>query len=175
MPGHPSDRASSAEGVRLTVSRLARLHRVALSRSWTTMSDVVTPARRSEIMASIRSKGTKPEMALRRLLHSMGYRYRLHRTDLPGTPDIIFPSGRKIILVHGCFWHQHADPSCKITRRPKSNQQYWDEKLSRNVTRDADNKMRLRSLGWQILVVWECEIRSRHNFLAPVIEFLDNK
>ena len=139
------------------------------------MTDVVSPTRRSQIMASIRSKGTKPEIAVRRLLHSMGYRYRLHRTGLPGTPDLVFPARRKVILVHGCFWHQHSDPSCKITRQPKSNQEYWHEKLNRNVARDTDNQSRLRSLGWDVLVVWECEVKSGREFLRRIIHYLDDK
>ena len=89
------------------------------------MTDTVTSKRRSEIMANIHSKGMKPEMLVRRLVHSMGYRYRLHRSDLPGKPDLAFPRQRKVIFVHGCFWHQHANPGCKIARLPKSNPNYW--------------------------------------------------
>ena len=101
------------------------------------MADSVTPKRRSEIMSNIRAKGMKPEMAVRRITHAMGYRYRLHRKDLPGKPDLVFPSRRKVIFIHGCFWHQHTDPACKIARRPRSNQDYWLPKLERNAARDA--------------------------------------
>ena len=111
------------------------------------MADTVTPKRRSEIMSNIRAKGMKPEMALRRITHAMGYRYRLYRKDLPGKPDLMFPGRRKVIFVHGFFWHQHADLACKISRRPRSNQDYWLPKLERNVTRDAEHQARLTELG----------------------------
>lgn len=122
------------------------------------MADTVTPERRSEIMSRIRSRGMKPEMRVRRVTHGMGYRYRLHGTDLPGTPDLVFRARRKVIFVHGCFWHQHADPSCKLVRRPKSNRDYWLPKLERNVQRDAENERRIADLGWKVLVLWECEV-----------------
>ena len=126
-------------------------------------------------MSGIRSKGMKPEMAVRRLLHSMGYRYRLHRKDLPGQPDLVFPARRKVILVHGCFWHQHADPECRIVRQPKSNREYWLPKLERNVARDAENRARLEELGWEVLVIWECEVRAGVDFLTRVREYLDGR
>ena len=137
------------------------------------MVDIVSKNRRSEIMSAIRSKGTKPEMAVRRLLHSMGYRYRLHKDGLPGKPDLVFPGRRKVIQVHGCFWHQHAEPGCKIVRHPKSNQDYWLPKLERNVVRDAEQTEQLRAMGWDVLVVWECEVRAGSEFLARVTNFLD--
>jgi len=137
------------------------------------MADTVTPKRRSEIMSNIRAKGMKPEMFVRRLVHSMGYRYRLHRKDLPGKPDLVFPSRRKVIFVHGCFWHQHADPACKISRRPQSNQDYWLPKLERNVARDAEHQARLTELGWDALVIWECETKDRDALGARIGEFLD--
>ena len=112
------------------------------------MTDTVTSKRRSEIMANIRSKGMRPEMLARRLVHSMGYRYRLHRSDLPGKPDLAFPCQRKVIFVHGCFWHQHIYPGCKIARLPK---------LARNAARDAEHQAALTALHWDALVVWECE------------------
>ena len=122
------------------------------------MADTVTAKRRSEIMSNIRAKGMKPEMAVRRLVHAMGYRYRLHRRDLPGSPDLVFPGRRKVIFVHGCFWHQHGDPACRIARRPKSNQHYWLPKLERNVIRDAEHLAQLAQLGWDVLVIWECDV-----------------
>ncbi len=126
-------------------------------------------------MSGIRSKGMKPEMTVRRLLHSMGYRYRLHRRDLPGKPDLVFPGRRKVIFVHGCFWHQHADPSCKIVRRPKSNREYWLPKLEQNVIRDAENRARLEELGWQVLVIWECEVRAGCGYLDRARKYLDRR
>ena len=112
-------------------------------------------------MRAIRSKDMKPELAVRRLVHGRGYRYRLHRHGLRGRPDMVFASRRKVIFVHGCCWHQHSDPGCKIVRRPKSNLDYWLPKLDGNVVRDADNQDRLRELGWDSLVIWECEVRAK--------------
>lgn len=122
------------------------------------MVDVVTPARRSEIMSHIRAKDMVPEMAVRKLVHAMGYRYRLHRRDLPGNPDLVFSSKNKVIFVHGCFWHQHESKSCKITRKPKSNLDYWLPKLERTKQRDKQNQQKLNNSGWDVLVVWECEM-----------------
>lgn len=109
-------------------------------------------------MKNIRSTGMKPELIVRKLLHKNGYRYRLHRYDLPGRPDIVFPGRQKIVLVHGCFWHQHENSRCKLTRRPKSNTGYWLPKLQRNRRRDAEHLVELRKLGWKVIVVWECEL-----------------
>lgn len=122
--------------------------------------DRVTPAQRSANMRAIRSTGMKPEMIVRKLAHSMGYRYRLHNQKLPGRPDMVFPSRRKVILVHGCFWHQHPDPACKRTRLPKTNQDYWVSKLQRNAMRDTKNVEDLQALGWNVLILWECEVSS---------------
>jgi DNA mismatch endonuclease (patch repair protein) len=108
-------------------------------------------------MRQIHSTDTGPELAVRRLLHGLGYRYRLHRKELPGHPDLVFVSRRKVIFVHGCFWHAHT---CKAGHPPKSNQVYWSAKLARNVERDARNQFALRSLGWECLVIWECQIRT---------------
>ena len=104
-------------------------------------------------MRAIRSKGMKPELAVRRLVHAMGYRYRLHRHELPGRPDMVFPGRRKVIFVHGCFWHQH--PDCKLAHRPRSNLEYWGPKLHRNQERDSEHRARLAELGWDVLVIWE--------------------
>ncbi len=136
------------------------------------MVDTVAPARRSEIMSRIRSQGTKPEMAVRRLTHGLGFRYRLHRRDLPGTPDLVFPSRRKVIFVHGCFWHQHAD--CDRVREPQSNRDYWLPKLKRNAERDGEHLRKLAELGWKALVLWECEVRQDNEALGERIRgFLD--
>jgi DNA mismatch endonuclease (patch repair protein) len=109
-------------------------------------------------MRRIKAVDTAPELAVRRLLHSLGYRFRLHRADIPGKPDIVFASKKRIIFVHGCFWHQH---SCKLGRVPKGNQSYWIPKLLRNVVRDKDVRRRLRRLGWRVLAVWECQVKKR--------------
>ena len=126
-------------------------------------------------MRAIRSKDMKPELAVRRLVHGMGYRYRLHRHDLPGRPDLVFAGRRKVICVHGCFWHQHADPACKISHRPKSNRDYWLPKLKRNVVRDIEHLARLSELGWDSLVVWECEVRTGDGIADRIREFLGRR
>ena len=123
-----------------------------------TMTDILTPKERSERMSLIRSKDTKVEMVVRRLVHGMGYRYRLHRRDLPGKPDIVLPRHRKIIFIHGCFWHRHQNPDCKIARLPKSNAEYWWPKLEKNRARDEANEHKLQELGWECLTIWECQL-----------------
>ncbi len=122
-------------------------------------------------MALVRSKDMKPEMAVRRIAHAMGYRYRLHRKDLPRRPDLVFPARSKVIFVHGCFWHQHSP--CKNVREPKSNRDYWLPKLRRNVERDVENQERLSEIGWRALVLWECEVRSRNDTAHRIREFLE--
>jgi DNA mismatch endonuclease (patch repair protein) len=118
------------------------------------MADVYPREVRSRVMRSITKKDTLPEIAVRRLLHGMGYRFRLHQKKLPGCPDIVLAKHRTVILVHGCFWHQH---SCKLGRPPKSNLSYWIPKLERNRNRDAKASKELNKLGWYAIVVWECE------------------
>ena len=118
-------------------------------------------------MSRIRSKGMKPEMIVRQLVHGMGYRYRLHRNDLPGKPDLVFGPCRKVIFIHGCFWHQHPDPDCKIARLPKSRLDYWIPKLERNFERDCEHQNQLEREGWKVLTVWECEIRSKEGNSLP--------
>ena len=110
-------------------------------------------------MRRIASKNTSPELIVRKLAHKLGYRFRLHRKDLPGKPDLVFPARKKVIFVHGCFWHHHTDPSCKISRIPKSRTDYWIPKLQRNMDRDKKNLHDLKELGWQYLVIWECEVK----------------
>lgn len=122
------------------------------------MPDTLSKSRRSRNMAAIRSTGMKPEMMVRSLVHGMGYRYRLHAKDLPGKPDLLFRSRKKIIFVHGCFWHQHQKASCKDGRAPKSNLGYWAGKLARNVERDACSVDALKAMDWRVLVLWECDI-----------------
>lgn len=137
------------------------------------MVDTITLERRREIMSNIRAKGMKPEMTVRQITHAMGYRYQLHRKDLPGKPDLVFPSRRKVIFVHGCFWHQHTDPACKIARRPQSNQDYWLPKLARNATRDAEHQADLKKLGWKFLVIWECKIQKGEGIADRIRKFLE--
>jgi DNA mismatch endonuclease (patch repair protein) len=122
------------------------------------VTDKLTRSNRSNNMAAIRSSGMKPEKIVRSLVHNMGYRYRLHAKDLPGKPDLVFRSRKKVVFVHGCFWHQHSKPSCKDGRAPKSNLNYWAGKLARNVERDLQNLDDLNTMGWEVLVLWECEI-----------------
>ena len=139
---------------------------------WLRSSDVdkISPARRSENMRRIRSTGMKPEILVRRLVHKLGYRFRLHRRDLPGRPDLVFVSRRKVIFVHGCFWHQHR--RCIDGRLPRSNKSYWHPKLSRNVKRDAEALSQLVHSGWRPLVVWECETRNVSRLEKRLRKFL---
>lgn len=116
----------------------------------------------------------RPEMKVRKLTHSLGYRYRLHRKDLPGKPDLVFPKKKSVIFVHGCFWHQHGDPNCIDSRRPKSNTHYWDDKLARNVERDERNIARLKEDGWRVLVIWECETVKDEALKEKIVAFLEN-
>lgn len=117
----------------------------------------VDPARSAQ-MAKIKGRDTKPEMRVRRALHAAGLRYRLHAKGLPGKPDIILPSRMIVIFVHGCFWHRHPDPSCKLARMPKSRIDFWQKKLEGNRIRDQRNEAALRAAGWEVMVIWECEI-----------------
>jgi DNA mismatch endonuclease, patch repair protein len=111
--------------------------------------------KRSALMARVKSKDSKPEIVVRRLVHRLGYRFRLHRRDLPGTPDLTFPRLRKVIFVHGCFWHRHK--GCSRTTTPKTRFTYWVDKFNCNIRRDASKQRQLKSLGWDVLIVWECE------------------
>lgn len=124
-------------------------------------------------MKRIRAKDTSPEIIARKLIHSMGYGYRLHVNELPGRPDLVFPSRRKIIFVHGCFWHQHAE--CKEKHIPKSNVSYWKPKLQKTIKRDAENIRKLRFAGWDVLVVWECYLDNIDKVRKTVKKFLDKK
>jgi len=124
----------------------------------------------SEQMRRIRKVDTKPELLVRRLAHRLGYRYRLHRRDLPGTPDLVFPSKRKVVLVHGCFWHQHHCPLG--SKKPRTNVHYWLPKLARNKDRDVTAQRALEKLGWSILVVWECETRDESRLTKRLRRFL---
>jgi DNA mismatch endonuclease, patch repair protein len=133
--------------------------------------DNLTPEERSKQMSLIRSKDTKPELLVRRLVHALGYRYRLHRVDLPGKPDIVFSSKRKVIFVHGCFWHGHK---CRLGRVPKSSIDYWTNKISTNQNRDKRNVQLLRGLGWKCLIVWECRLSQERNLADRITRFLES-
>jgi DNA mismatch endonuclease, patch repair protein len=135
------------------------------------MVDRLSPERRSALMARVRAKDTTPELKLRRLLHSLGYRFRLHRTDLAGKPDLVFPRRRKIVFIHGCWWHRH--PGCPKAGNPKSNIEYWAEKFRRNVERDKWALKKLASEGWKVLVVWQCELKNLDQIQEKVKSFLD--
>lgn len=132
--------------------------------------DIVTPEERSRIMAAIKGKDTKPEMAVRKLVHRLGFRFRLHRRDLPGSPDIVFYRFRKVIFVHGCFWHRH--PGCKYAYTPKSRAEFWIQKLEANVWRDAAAQEALVAAGWEVLVVWECETANMASLSQKIESFL---
>ncbi|WP_376694679.1 very short patch repair endonuclease [Wenzhouxiangella sp. EGI_FJ10305] len=127
---------------------------------------------RSRVMRAVKSKDTEPEMAVRRLVYRMGYRYRLHRKDLPGNPDLVFGSRKKVIFVHGCFWHGH---DCKRgSRMPKSNRNYWEQKISRNQERDREHLKALKAGGWRALVLWECELKENGEIERRLSEFLEH-
>ncbi len=119
------------------------------------MTDHLTKEKRSWNMSRIRSKDTKPELIVRSLLHRMGYRFRLHRKDLPGKPDIVLPKYKTVIFVHGCFWHRHK--GCKGRTTPSTNKEYWDKKFLRNIEKDKANRRDLKKAGWKVIVIWECE------------------
>ena len=136
------------------------------------MADKISPERRSANMRAIRSSDMKPEVLVRRIAHGLGYRFRLHRRDLPGRPDLVFPGRRKVIFVHGCFWHQHQKSDCRDARLPKSNISYWIPKLQRNVARDATAIDRLCRTGWRCMVVWECEVRNVDAVTSRIARFL---
>jgi DNA mismatch endonuclease (patch repair protein) len=123
-------------------------------------------------MSLIRSKNTGPEMVVRRLVHGMGYRYRLHGKGLPGRPDLLFPSRRRVIFVHGCFWHRHGDSACKLARLPKSRLDFWIPKLEGNKVRDMENRRKLRSMGWKSLVIWECQLKKPLPLARKISAFL---
>ncbi len=123
-------------------------------------------------MQAVRAKHTKAELRVRRLLHAMGYRFRLHVSGLPGKPDIVFPARRRVIEVRGCFWHRHPDPSCRNTVLPTVRKDWWADKLAANVMRDAHNLGRLEDAGWQVLVLWECELADVRSLEQRLVAFL---
>ena len=136
------------------------------------MADHLTPEKRSAIMSAIRSKNTKPEVKVRHALHRLGYRFQIHDRRLPGKPDIVFTKRRKIIFIHGCYWHQHADPNCRDTKKPTSNLDYWLPKLDRTNARDKQQQNALNQMGWKILVLWECEVSTDRQIEQRLVTFL---
>lgn len=135
------------------------------------MPDIFAPEKRHEIMQNVKTKNTAPEIKLRSLLHKNGFRFRVNRKDLPGKPDIVLPKYRAVIFVHGCFWHGH---DCPCGQRPQTNADFWNQKIDRNVIRDKSDVSLLESLGWRVLIVWECEIKKKNEavLLSRVKEFL---
>jgi len=137
------------------------------------MVDHLTTQDRSKLMSRIGPKGSKPETTVRRLAHALGFRFRLHRRDLPGTPDLVFPSRRKVIFVHGCWWHRHE--GCSKASPPKTNIEFWQAKFDRNVTRDRAVQNQLQDGGWDVGTVWECQTRDIETLTAWLKAFLDPK
>lgn len=132
--------------------------------------DVFSTRQRSAVMAKVRAKNTAPEMLVRSLLHGLGYRFRLHRRDLPGSPDLTLSKFRTVVFVHGCFWHQHL--GCKRADRPTSNRQYWNKKLDRNIARDTENAHLLKGLGWKVIIVWECQTKDKSRLTRRLVKAL---
>lgn len=135
--------------------------------------DIYSKEKRSEIMSKIRSIGTTPEKKIRSLLHSLGYRFRLHRSDLPGRPDVVLPKYKTAIFVNGCFWHGHFDSKCKLSKIPKDNRDFWIKKFEKNIERDRINQEALIALGWKVLVIWECEISKTEALRDRLHNYLD--
>lgn len=133
--------------------------------------DVFSREKRSQIMSRVSGKNTKPEIAVRSLLHKLGFRFRLHRTDLPGKPDITLSKHKKVIFVHGCFWHGHAD--CLRSKRPTTNEEFWRQKLDKNIERDKATVTALKQLGWDVLTVWACEVNDTNKLKTKLLSFLE--
>lgn len=134
--------------------------------------DKLSPERRGWLMSRVRSKNTSPEIAVRRLVFGMGYRYRLHGRNLPGKPDLVFAGRRKIIFVNGCFWHGHE--SCRYARLPETRVSFWLEKIEKTRQRDRNNKALLEASGWQVLTVWQCELKSIETLVEKLHEFIEH-
>ena len=123
---------------------------------------------RSRNMSAIKSKNTKPEIKVRKVLHSMGYRFRLHRKDLPGSPDIVLPKYKTVIFVHGCFWHRHEN--CKYATTPKTREEFWNNKFRSNIERDLEIHEKIKNLNWRSVVIWECETKNMKNLREKIID-----
>ena len=128
--------------------------------------DIMSAEKRSMLMSKIRSKNTKPEMQVRSLLHALGYRFRLHRKDLPGSPDIVLPGRKTVIFVHGCFWHRHE--GCPKTTMPATNRERWEIKFKKNTERDQCSQDALRQMGWRVVIVWECEVNNSEKLVEII-------
>lgn len=135
-----------------------------------TMADRLLPSQRSALMARVRSKDTAPELIVRKIVHALGYRFRLHGKDLPGRPDLVLPRHHAVIFVHGCFWHRHSD--CRRASLPKSRTKFWHSKLARNSERDSIAHRQLRAAGWRVLVVWECQTKKLDRLRGRLSKFL---
>ncbi len=133
------------------------------------MADVVTPEKRSLMMAGIKGKNTRPEVAIRKELHKRGYRYKLHSKDLPGKPDLVFPKYKTVVFVHGCFWHRHH---CHLFKIPSTRRDFWEEKINGNVLRDEIQKGQLLEKGWKIIVIWECAVKGKTRLTIPQVAML---
>ena len=136
------------------------------------MVDHVDQAKRSLIMAAVHSKDTGPEKVVRGIVHRLGYRYQLHVKTLPGRPDLVVPARRKVIFVHGCFWHRHR--KCRYATSPKSRRKFWKAKFAANVARDCRNERQLKRMGWALLTVWQCELKKKERLTRRLDEFLSN-
>ncbi|UYP84518.1 very short patch repair endonuclease [Pseudomonas asiatica] len=134
-------------------------------------ADTITPEQRSLLMKKIRGQHTKPELVVRSTCHALGLRFRLHRKDLPGSPDLVFPKYKLCLFVHGCFWHRHN--ACRYSYTPKSNQQFWLAKLKRNAERDTEKEKALRALGWHVAVIWECETKEKQSLINKIRDIID--
>ena len=131
------------------------------------MVDRISAEHRSWNMSRIRATNTRPELAVRSLLHRLGYRFRLHRSDLPGKPDIVLPKHKTVLFVHGCFWHRHAN--CRFASAPKSRTEFWNAKFARNIERDVEIRRSLRRLGWKVIIVWECDLAKPKRLLSLIL------
>lgn len=136
------------------------------------MADVFSKEKRSEIMSRIKGGNTKPELIVRSLLHRLGYRFRLHRKDLPGKPDIVLPRHKKVVFVNGCFWHGHE--GCKRSSIPSSNTEFWETKIKKNIERDKTKIRELKRLGWKVLIIWQCRIKDTDKVIATLEKFMNS-
>lgn len=134
--------------------------------------DSLSKKQRSERMSLVKNKNTGPELIVRKIVYGLGYRYRLHGSHLPGNPDIFFSKRKKVIFVHGCFWHRHPDPACKLARLPKSRLGFWVSKLEGNYKRDLSKQHELSQQGWKVLVIWECQLKNDQLIKSIIKEFL---
>lgn len=135
--------------------------------------DTVSPEKRSWVMSRVKGRNTEPERRVRSLLHRLGFRFRVQRKDLPGTPDIVLPKYKTVIFVHGCFWHRHA--GCKRATTPANNAEYWQKKFARNLARDARVQQELKESGWQVIIVWECELRDMDTLAITLPQSIRNE